>query len=56
MAQYNKAIVALIAAVISLLTSVGVTIPESATNFVNSAVPFVAAILVYFIPNKTLSE
>ena len=53
MQKYNKALVALVAAVVGLLGNFGIVIPESALTVITSALPLVSAGLVYLIPNQT---
>ena len=51
--MYSKAITAFIAAGIGLFANFGITVPENVLAIINSVVPVVGAMLVYFIPNKT---
>jgi hypothetical protein len=52
MQQYNKALAAVATAVVTLIGNFGVELSEQLVTIVNSVVPFIGALLVYFIPNR----
>jgi hypothetical protein len=52
MQGYNKALVAIVTAVVSLLANFGIDVSPAALGVVNTLVPVVGAVLVYAIPNR----
>ncbi len=49
----QKAIVAFVAAAVTLLANFGIEVPANVLNIVNSVVPVLGTLLVYLIPNST---
>ena len=51
----QKAIVAFVAAAISLLANFGIEVPQNVLDIINAVVPVAGTLLVYMIPNKSTS-